>query len=238
MPLVSVIIPTYNRAAMLEEAIQSVLDQNFKDFELIVVDDGSTDKTKDVMKKYTGKIKSVTKVNHGVASARNKGLEMAEGELIAWLDDDDLFLPGKLDQQVRYFREYPRTGLVYTGHVTVNTLQQPVKKSFYVPPIVRDCRSTREALINHCFFANSTVMMKRECFEKTGLFNENLLHTVDYDMWLRTAAYYPFGCVPQVLMVYRFHGRQITMRRDNRILPELRKRARELYGQNPCQEVC
>lgn len=237
MPLVSVIVPTYKRPGMLEEAVKSVLAQEFRDFELIVVDDGSGDRTGEVMKKYSGRVRYYAKENGGVASARNYGLRKARGELIAWLDDDDLFLPGKLAHQVRYFQKHPRTGLVYTGHMMLDTLGTQKKQTFYIPPAFRDCRSIREALIRQCFFANSTVMMKRECFEKTGLFNEKLTHTVDYDMWLRTAAYYSFGCVPRVLAVYRFHGRQITMRRDARLLPELRKRARELYREHPCREV-
>ncbi|MFZ5647361.1 MAG: glycosyltransferase family 2 protein [Bacillota bacterium] len=237
MPLVSVIVPTYNRAGMLVNALDSVLEQTFGDFELIVVDDGSTDKTGEVIKKYSGKVRYFAKENGGVASARNLGLKKAGGELVAWLDDDDFFYPQKIEKQVMYFKKHPGVGLVYTGHVTIDTSSQQARKSYLVPPLFRECATLRKALLKHCFFANSTVMMKRECFELAGVFNERLGHTVDYDMWLRTAAFFSFGCVPEVLAGYRWHGKQISIRRDNSILPELKKKARELYEKHPCREV-
>lgn len=236
MPLVSVIIPTYNRCAMLEKAVQSVLSQNFRNFELIVVDDGSKDQTKKIMQKYTS-VRYFYKQNGGVASARNFGIKKAEGDLIAWLDDDDYFLPEKLQKQVDFFKKNPRIGLVYTGHSMVDSTATQVKKTYFVPPHIKNLETTRKLLLRQCFFANSTVMMKKECFERTGLFDEGLSHTVDYDMWLRTAAFYKFGCVPQVLTVYCWHGRQISVRRDARVLPELRKKARDLYEKHSCGEV-
>ena len=237
MPLVSVIVPTLNRAGMLEKAVQSVFGQTFKDYELIVVDDGSRDRTGEVMERYSGRLKYLARENGGVSSARNAGIGMANGELVAWLDDDDFFFPGKLEKQVVYFRRNPRVGLVYTGHVTIDSTSSQVRKSYYVPPEYRDCESGRKMLQSQCYFANSTVMMKRECFDRAGGFDEGLSHSVDYDMWLRVAAFYRFGCVPEVLAGYRWHGRQISMRRNNRIMPLLRERARNLYAEHPCREV-
>ncbi len=237
MPLVSVIVPTYNRAGMLEKAVESVLAQTFKDLELIVVDDGSTDNTGEVMTKYQGRVKYVAKKNGGVASARNRGLEKASGDLVAWLDDDDFFMPDKIKKQVEFFKKNPVVGLVYSGHLTINSTTPQIKKAFFVPPPLKSCESLRKALLNQCFFANSTVVMKRECFDLTGPFDESLRHTVDYDMWLRTAAYFRFGCVPEVLAGYRWHGRQISLQRDPGILPLLRRKAQELYRKHPCREV-
>lgn len=127
-------------------------------------------------------------------------------------------------------------GLVYTGHMIIDSIARQVEKTYYVPPYFRNCESARKALIRHCFFANSTVMMRRDCFNRAGTFDERLRHSVDYDMWLRTAAYYRFGCVPEVLAGYRWHGRQISMQRDARILPLLRKKAVDLYREHPCRE--
>lgn len=237
MPLVSVIVPTFNRAGMLDKAVQSVLAQNFKNFELIVVDDGSNDMTREIMDGYRGQTRYFFKENGGVASARNYGLKKASGELIAWLDDDDFFFPDKLGKQVEYFKKNPWAGLVYTGHMTVDSISSPERKSFYVPPHFRDCCSNREALLNSCFFANSTVMMKKECFKHTGFYDEGLRHTEDYEMWLRVAAFYRFGCVPEVMAGYRWHGRQLSMMSDRKILPELRKKAQELYRLHSCGEV-
>lgn len=237
MPLVSVIIPTYNRAGMLVNAVESVLEQTFRDFELIVVDDGSTDKTGEMIKKYSGKVRYFAKKNGGVASARNLGLKKAGGELVAWLDDDDFFCPQKIEKQVAYFKRHTWAGLAYTGHVTIDVKSHRVSKSYTVPPLFEDCNSLRKALLRQCFFANSTVMMKRECFDIAGPFDESLGHTVDYDMWLRTAAFYRFGCVPEVLSGYGWHGKQISIRRNRGILPTLRNKARELYEKHPCREV-
>ncbi|MFZ5595886.1 MAG: glycosyltransferase [Bacillota bacterium] len=237
MPLVSIIVPAYNRSAMLAKAVESVLAQTFKDYELIVVDDGSLDGTAEVMKKYSNRVRYFFKENGGVSSARNYGLRVSSGELVAWLDDDDFFLPDKIEKQVGFFRENPWAGLVYTGHVTIDTTSSFTKKSYMIPPAYKDCETMREALLKHCFFANSTVMMKRECFDRAGFFDESLSHTVDYDMWLRTAAFYRFGCVPEVLAAYRWHGRQISFHRDEGILPQLRSRARDLYKKHPCREV-
>jgi len=138
---------------------------------------------------------------------------------------------------VEYFKNNLWAGLVYTGHATVDMTSSFIRKSFYVPPHFKDCESNRSALVNQCFLANSTVMMKAECFQRAGMFDESLRHTIDYDMWLRTAAFYRFGCVPEILAEYRWHGRQISMNRDNSILPYLRIKALELYNKCPCREV-
>lgn len=236
MPLVSVVIPTYNRAGMLDQALRSVCAQTFKDYELIVVDDGSSDNTAEVVEKYAPRIKYLPKKNGGVASARNLGLKAAGGDLIAWLDDDDYFLPGKLEKQAGYMAAHPEVGLVYTGMLMIDTTGAYPARTYAIPPRYKSCREVRNALINNCFFGNSTVMMRKECFDRTGLFDESMKHTVDYDMWLRAAAYFRFDCVPEVLTVYRWHGRQISMCRDNRILPLLRKKARKLYSEIPCPE--
>ncbi|MHB8156207.1 MAG: glycosyltransferase [Desulfocucumaceae bacterium] len=237
MPHVSIIVPTHKRPEMLGLAVQSVLSQSYKDFELIVVDDGSKDSTPEVMEKYSGKLKFFSKENGGVSSARNFGLKKASGQLIAWLDDDDYFLPDKLEKQVDYLSKNSRVGLVCTGHVMIDSISPQVKKTYYIPPAHRDCTSNRRALLEQCYFANSTVMMKRECFDRAGLYDEGLRSAEDYDMWLRVAAHYLFGVVPEVLTAYRWHGRQISMTSDTRALPELKKKAARLYEKYPCREV-
>ena len=104
-PLVSVIIPTYNRGWIIKEAIDSVLEQDFSDFELIVVDDGSNDNTREILGAYADAITVLHRSNRGVSAARNCGIAEASGQLIAFLDSDDLWLPGKLKTQVKYFEE-------------------------------------------------------------------------------------------------------------------------------------
>ena len=108
-PLVSVIIPTYNRAEIIEEAVDSVLAQDYKDFELIVVDDGSTDNTSEVLATYGDDIRVLYQENKGVSAARNRGISEAAGKLIAFLDSDDLWMPQKLTTQVEFFRHFHQT---------------------------------------------------------------------------------------------------------------------------------
>src|SRR5215831_9468158 len=121
VPIVSVVIPTYNNARFLPEALDSLLGQTYRDFELIVVDDGSTDDTLEVLKPYRHLIRYVRKENGGPASARNLGIRHASGELIAFQDADDIWLPDKLQLQVDYLREHPEVGLVFSGSIFFGT---------------------------------------------------------------------------------------------------------------------
>lgn len=114
---VSVIIPTYNRAEFISDAIESVLNQTFEDYEIIIVDDGSTDNTKQIVQSYTSKVKYYYQEQSGVSSARNYGIKAATGEYIAFLDSDDQFLPQKLEKQVEVLENNPRIGIVYSPHI-------------------------------------------------------------------------------------------------------------------------
>ena len=119
-PLVSVIIPTYNNAAYLVESVESVLNQSYRNIELIVVDDGSTDNTQAVLAGFGDRLRYVRKANGGPSSARNLGIQMARGQLIAFQDADDLWLPEKLALQVAYFHLHPEVGVVFTGSLRFN----------------------------------------------------------------------------------------------------------------------
>ena len=120
MPTVSVVIPTYNRALMVKEAIQSVLDQTYSDFEIIVVDDGSTDDTREVVTAFADKVRYVFQENSGRSNARNRAIHMARGRYIAFLDSDDLYMPHKLDMQVACMEKVPEFGMVYSTAVCID----------------------------------------------------------------------------------------------------------------------
>ena len=121
-PLVSVVIPTYNSAEFLIQALESVFNQTYTNYEVIVVDDGSTDNTRQVIEPYRSRLNYIYQANQGVAVARNKGIEVARGEWIAFLDADDLFLPQKLQQQVAVFAAQPEIGMVVSGWQIANEL--------------------------------------------------------------------------------------------------------------------
>ena len=213
MPSVSVIIPTYNRAFIIRKSVDSVLQQTFRDFEVIVVDDGSTDNTREVLVAYGDKLHYSFKKNGGIASARNHGLKIAAGEYIAFLDSDDYWKPEKLQQQVACFREHPEFGLVATRCIT-NT----VDENFQTISDNKKRRSGKSGWIyGDLFFRNfirtSSVMIKNECFREIGLFDENLPRFEEIDMWLRIARKYPVGFINDTLTVYTQRPRE--MRHDN-----------------------
>ena len=199
MPTVSIIIPTYNRAWALEEAVDSVLAQDFEDFELIVVDDGSTDRTLGVLEKYRSEIVLVVQKNRGVSAARNKGLDVARGRLIAFLDSDDLWLPGKLAVQVGFFRDRPDALICQTEEVWVrNGLRVNPKKKHKKPS-----GDIFERSLALCLVSPSAVMLHRDLIDQVGRFDENLPACEDYDLWLRVGCRFPVHLIDTPLIVKR-----------------------------------
>jgi len=189
MSLVSVIIPTYNRAHLIGRAIESVLSQTYDCFEIVIVDDASTDGTERVIKHYTDKrIRYIrSDKNMGLGAARNIGIESARGKYIAFLDDDDLFEPRKLDVQVPILDNNPEFGFVYSDGLIFN-IEEPSKIELN-PAVGRD--SPREEF-SRLFFMDpniyvSSFLVRRACFEDVGFFNERLAHHHDGDMFLRIA---------------------------------------------------
>ena len=206
-PLVSVVIPTYNQASYLREAIDSVLAQAYRPLELIVVDDGSTDATPEVIAEYGDRLTAIRQVNHGAAHALNVGLKAARGAFICWLSSDDAFLPDKIERQVAALAADPAAGLCCTGWETMDAEGTTLGSFPSVEWIHPD------ALVA-TFWRNpingSTVMLPRRSFEEIGPFNEELRADVDGEMWLRLARRYPFATVPEVLLRYRVHAEAMS----------------------------
>jgi glycosyltransferase involved in cell wall biosynthesis len=186
-PLVSVIIPTHNRGWIVKEAIDSVLDQDFSDYELIVVDDGSDDNTREILGAYGTAITVLQQPNRGVSAARNRGIAAAAGGLIAFLDSDDLWLPGKLKTQVKFFEE--------NADAVVNQTQEIwIRNGIRVNPKKRHHKFSGmifERSLALCLVSPSAVMIKKSLFEAVGVFDENLPACEDYDLWLRISCRYP-----------------------------------------------
>lgn len=186
-PLISVIIPTYNRARMLKQAIDSVLAQDFADFELIVVDDGSTDDTQDILNAYQEDIIVISQENKGVSAARNKGIASASGRFVAFLDSDDLWLPKKLAVQADFFYSNPDALICQTEEIWIrNGIRVNPKKRHRKPSGM-----IFEPSLLLCLVSPSAVMIRRSLFEDIGLFDENLPACEDYDLWLRISCRYP-----------------------------------------------
>src|SRR5215510_5701311 len=198
MPEVSVIIPTYNRCEMVREAIASVLAQTFQDFELIVVDDGSNDGTRELVREFSS-VRYTFQENRGVSAARNRGATLSRGRLLAFLDSDDFWQPRKLEMQAAFFTAHPEARICQTEElwlrngVRVNPHQKHRKPSGDI--------FTRSLQL--CLVSPSAVMMRRELFAQSGGFDESLPACEDYDLWLRIAAREPVYLIEEPLVVKR-----------------------------------
>ena len=198
-PLVSVIIPTYNRGWVVQEAIDSVLDQDFRDYELIVVDDGSNDNTREILESYGKAITVLQQSNRGVSAARNRGIAEAAGRLIAFLDSDDLWLPGKLTTQVKFFEE--------NADAVINQTQEIwIRNGARVNPKKRHHKFSGmifERSLALCLVSPSAVMIKKSLFDAVGGFDEDLPACEDYDLWLRISCRYPAHLIDFPLIIKR-----------------------------------
>jgi glycosyltransferase involved in cell wall biosynthesis len=198
-PLVSVIIPTYNRAWIIKESVDSVFSQDFNDFELIVIDDGSTDNTLEILNSYGEDIIVIHQRNQGVSSARNRGLMEASGSLIAFLDSDDLWLPGKLSLQVDFFNSNPTALICQTEEIWMrNNVRINPKKRHKKPAGI-----IFEPSLALCLVSPSAVMIRRSLFDDVGLFDETLPACEDYDLWLRISCKYPVCLIDIPLIIKR-----------------------------------
>ena len=217
LPLVSVVIPVYNGANYLREAIESVFAQTYRPIEVIVVDDGSSDPTWEIIQSYGERVCGVRKANGGVASALNAGIRSARGELVAWLSHDDIFLPDKLVRQVRFLAEHPECGLCYTDFEIVTAAKEHLAfiHAPWYPASELPRRFLRDMHIN-----GSTVMLRKACFLKVGGFDERLAHTQDLEMWLRMSEQAEVGQLAEVLIQSRSHSGQGSLNFDYQITEE------------------
>lgn len=200
-PLVSVILPTYNRSKLISRAIKSVLKQTYNNFELIIIDDGSTDNTSKVIRKIKDiRIKYIQRTqNKGQAAARNTGLKLARGEYIAFHDSDDEWLPNKLEQHMLAFHDLsPRYGVVYSGYWRVSKGEKT-----YLPlrNLSRKETDIHQNLLATSFVTMVTIVCKKECFSQVGLFDEKLLRHEDWELAIRLAKQYLFKYIDKALVV-------------------------------------
>jgi glycosyltransferase involved in cell wall biosynthesis len=232
--MVSVIVPTHDRAAMLLRAIDSVLAQTFGDFELIVVDDASTDDTAERLgERPDPRIRCLRNaVAGGAPRARNRAIAEARGRYLAFLDDDDEWLPQKLELQLAVFTAGPeRLGLVHGGSAVISGPTGRVVHTVVPTPglVVRPAD-----FLGEITFTTSVVMIRKTCLEQVGVFDELLAGAQDRDLWIRLAGKFEFDCVPEILVRRFVHGAQITTSLPAKILAKqqiLAKYARELRAQ-------
>ena len=233
MPKVSVIIPTYNRPELLEKAIFSVLSQTFQDFELLIVDDASTENCRDIVNGFKDdRIKYIrNEHNKGIAAVRNIGVKNSSGEYIAFLDDDDEWLPHKLEKQVELLdQSNAQLGAVYTGTFSYDGASEKILRE--TKPRFRG--EILKELLLYNFIVTSSTLFKRSCFEKVGYYDENLSFAEDYDMWIRIAKVFEFDYVGEPLIRYRIHQNKLTKNYEAVIsgLELLLTKHHELFSKN------
>jgi hypothetical protein len=237
-PLVSVVVPTRNRATMLRRAIASVVAQTFADFELIVVDDASTDDTVSQLAADPDPRLRVlcSPCAGGAPRARNRGVAAARGRFVAFLDDDDEWLPQKLERQLAVFARGPeRLGLVHGGSAVISSATGRVVHTVLPEP---GLAVEPGDFLGEISFTTSVVLVRRQCLEAVGVFDETLAGSQDRDLWIRLAGACDFDAVPEVLVRRHIHGAQITtslpakIRAKQQIIAkyqrELRARPRQL----------
>ncbi len=197
MAFVSVIIPTFNRGDVLSRAIGSVLGQTFGDFELIVVDDGSTDHTKDLVTSLTGTIRYIIQSHKGVSAARNRGILESTGKLVAFLDSDDEWREDKLEKQVKLFESRDQHFICHSDELWLRHGKIVIQKEIHR----KQGGYFFERVLERCLISPSAVIMTRILLNETGYFDESLPAAEDYDLWLRITAYNSVKFIDEPLII-------------------------------------
>lgn len=203
-PKISVVLPTYNQANYLPEALDSILSQDFQDYELIIINDGSTDKTINILQEYSEKSNfiQINQTNSGLPNALNVGFSEARGEYLTWTSSDNIMLPSMLDELSTELDSNPNLGAVYSDWFVIDdagTIISRAESIKYDPFILY--------LDN---YINASFLYRRQCREKIGDYDVNLAHDEDWDYWLRISQHYSMKRVPTSLYLYRAHSESLT----------------------------
>lgn len=216
-PLVTVIIPVYNHAEYVEECIMSVINQTYSNLQIIIINDGSIDKSEEVVKEVINKkkqnrnIEFYSQTNQGVCKTLNMGLELSKGKYIASIGSDDIWVSEKIEKQVDFLEKNQNVGIVFTdGYYIKFHEKSNIKHTDYKPEIKKyflngiQNVNIHEKLLYNCFISAITVMMRKKHLDFVGYYDKNL-RSEDYDMWLRFTRHYPIGFIDEPLAYHRVH---------------------------------
>jgi glycosyltransferase involved in cell wall biosynthesis len=225
-PLVSIVTPSYNQGRFIEETILSVLNQDYPRIEYIIMDGGSTDETLDILRKYTGRLTWYSEKDKGQSDAINKGLRLAKGEILAYLNSDDTYLPGAISRAVRYLTaKNPDSPLVYGEGYNI-TAEGTIIERYPTEPF--DFHHLAET----CFICQPTTFWKRDVMETIGLFDENLHYAMDYEYWIRVAKQYgTLGYLNEYLANSRVYPETKTLSKRFEAHAEILNVIRTHYGE-------
>lgn len=216
LPLVSIVTPSFNQARFLETTIRSVLSLNYPQLEYIIVDGGSTDGSLDIIKKYSGKLAWwVSEKDKGQTDAINKGFAHAKGDILAWLNSDDTYLPDAVGSAVKFFQEEPQLGLVYGDTNFINETGRVVGKFHAAQTSLRLLRQ------GYVHLPQQAAFFRGSLWRSVGPLDPTFYFAMDYDLWVRIAARAQLKYVPQVWANFRLHSAGKTMAADDRCWPEM-----------------
>ncbi len=207
-PRVSIVIPNYNQARYVSDAINSVLAQTYSSYEILVVDDGSTDDSREVLAGFGVQIRYIWQENQGLAGARNTGIRAAQGEFLALLDADDIWLPDFLRTMVSIADAYPEAAVIYCCAQGMAVGGQDLPQTFGGPVVAS--AHLYQSILRANWIIPSTVLMRRSVIEAAGLFDQSLRSCEDWDLWLRLLPKAVFVGVPGCLVRYRLHGSSLS----------------------------
>jgi len=222
-PLVSVIMPAFNAENFIDESLRSIFAQTFENYEIIVVDDGSTDRTPEILKRYERKVRYIRIANQGPSHARNTGIRAARGRYVAFLDADDLWTPDKLALQIGFLENRPHVDLVFADMLKFNgdrIVMPSYFKSLKDSVIRRKIRTESEGLVDatvmllQCnVIPTGTVVLRKTALQQSGLFDEKISNVEDLDLWIRFSFNSKIGCLHNILKKKREHGTNISSNR-------------------------
>ena len=214
-PLVTIVTPSYNQVRFIEETILSIQNQDYPNIEHIVVDGNSTDGTLDILKKYDGEIKWISEPDSGQTEAINKGFKMSSGQICAYLNSDDSYVPGSFKTVVNYFRKHPEVDML-VGDINYIDENSKITKITYYPPF----NVGRMIRAGGSLISQTGVFFRHRLFDSIGIFDESLHLGMDYDFYIRTGLKHNVKSISSVLANFRLHPDSKTMTQNNDLIAE------------------
>ena len=225
-PLVSIITPTFNQADFLRDTLDSVLAQDYPNIEYLVIDDGSTDATPEILAEYTGRVEWESQTNMGQTPTINKGWERSRGDIITWLNSDDTFLPGAVSTAVNYLQEHPDVDIVFGDSLFTAADGSPIERSKSLAEF-----SYREFVAKcHNPIPQPSAFIRRSVMDDVGLLDPSYYYFMDWDFWLRAGVDHKIAYFPELLSTYRLHEASKTVAQAVKAAPELEYMYRRFFA--------
>jgi glycosyltransferase involved in cell wall biosynthesis len=225
-PLVSIVTPSYNQGRYIEETIQSVLSQDYSNLEYLVLDGGSSDDTLEILQRYEGRLQWISERDRGQADAINKGFRLAKGEILGWLNSDDVYLPGTIQKIVQYFQTHRDIGMLYGEGYHVDAMGKVIER-YYTEPF------NFQRLGEICFICQPTAFLRADVFEAIGPLEIDLRYCMDYDYWMRVAKRFRIGYLDEYLAHSRLHVETKTLSQRVEFHEEILQTVKKHYGRVP-----